>query len=261
MTNHPLSNVTMIDLSVVTGENYPAHWPTSPMFHTYRYVWYDDFRGAAYSRFLSIEEHHGTHFDAPAHIIPPQGSGFADATDGEWITTEKVPLTQFIGPAAVIDCRTLIGQAEPGYSPLITRQHLENWEARYGQIEASDCVLFYTGWTDLHYKPFPEGNNLAFNPGILKNMAAWPAPDVGAMELLVERGVRLVGTDGVAMGPCEDDHPPHVVGLKANMIFIEKLTNLAQLPPRGAAFLFLPLRIENGSGAPGRAVAFLPTQN
>jgi kynurenine formamidase len=40
---------------------------------------------------------------------------------------------------------------------------------------------------------------------------------------------------------------------------VENLTGLAQLPPRGAIFCFLPLKIVGGSGAPGRAIAFLPT--
>jgi isatin hydrolase len=33
---------------------------------------------------------------------------------------------------------------------------------------------------------------------------------------------------------------------------------LTQLPPRGAFFIFLPLKCEGGSGAPGRAIALKP---
>ena len=32
----------------------------------------------------------------------------------------------------------------------------------------------------------------------------------------------------------------------------------APLPPRGAWFLFLPLNLVDGTGAPGRALAVLP---
>jgi kynurenine formamidase len=42
------------------------------------------------------------------------------------------------------------------------------------------------------------------------------------------------------------------------MLFVEALAGLAQLPPRGAFFLFLPLRLSGGTGAPGRALAVLP---
>jgi kynurenine formamidase len=42
------------------------------------------------------------------------------------------------------------------------------------------------------------------------------------------------------------------------MTFVEALGGLDQVPPRGAWFLFLPLRLVDGTGAPGRALAVLP---
>jgi hypothetical protein len=42
------------------------------------------------------------------------------------------------------------------------------------------------------------------------------------------------------------------------MVFVEALTNLARLPARGAYFLMLPVRIEEGTGGPGRAIGVLP---
>jgi kynurenine formamidase len=44
------------------------------------------------------------------------------------------------------------------------------------------------------------------------------------------------------------------------MVFVEALTGLEQLPPRGAWFLFLPIKLVAGTGGPGRAVAVLPTE-
>jgi len=49
-----------------------------------------------------------------------------------------------------------------------------------------------------------------------------------------------------------------VVGLSAGAVFIEGLSNLGALPPRGAWFFFAPLKVEGGTGAPGRAFAFVP---
>jgi kynurenine formamidase len=42
------------------------------------------------------------------------------------------------------------------------------------------------------------------------------------------------------------------------MVFVEALAGLDRLPPRGAWFLFLPLNLVDGTGAPGRALAVLP---
>jgi kynurenine formamidase len=43
-----------------------------------------------------------------------------------------------------------------------------------------------------------------------------------------------------------------------DMVFVETLAGLDRLPPRGAWFLFLPLNLVDGTGAPGRALAVLP---
>jgi kynurenine formamidase len=43
------------------------------------------------------------------------------------------------------------------------------------------------------------------------------------------------------------------------MTFVEALGGLAVLPPRGAWFLFLPLRLAGGTGGPGRALGGLTT--
>jgi kynurenine formamidase len=39
---------------------------------------------------------------------------------------------------------------------------------------------------------------------------------------------------------------------------VEILTNLGDLPVRGAFFVFLPLKISGSSGGPGRAIALVP---
>ena len=78
-----------------------------------------------------------------------------------------------------------------------------------------------------------------------------------SIDALLERGVRTVGTDGCSMGAAEDGGPVHMAGLSKGMIFIEGLANLGDVPGRGAQFIFLPLKVEGSSGAPGRAVALV----
>jgi kynurenine formamidase len=50
----------------------------------------------------------------------------------------------------------------------------------------------------------------------------------------------------------------HYAALGRGMPFVESLTNLGVLLPRGAIFIFLPLKIVGGSGAPERAIALIP---
>jgi kynurenine formamidase len=50
----------------------------------------------------------------------------------------------------------------------------------------------------------------------------------------------------------------HWAAAGENMVFIEFLTGLGQLPPKGAFFLFAPTKIVGGHGGNGRAVGVLP---
>jgi kynurenine formamidase len=50
----------------------------------------------------------------------------------------------------------------------------------------------------------------------------------------------------------------HRVIAAANVLGLENLANLGQLPPSGALIVALPMKIEGGSGAPLRAIAFVP---
>jgi kynurenine formamidase len=86
----------------------------------------------------------------------------------------------------------------------------------------------------------------------------WPGLEREALEYVADRGVVLFGTDTPSAGPLDTVAECHVTALSRNLVVVENLTGLAQLPPRGALFCFLPLKIVGGSGAPGRAVAFLP---
>jgi kynurenine formamidase len=60
------------------------------------------------------------------------------------------------------------------------------------------------------------------------------------------------------MGSAEEGNEVHRAGLSREMLFVESLANLDQLPARGASFVFLPVKIATASGAPGRAIAILP---
>jgi kynurenine formamidase len=46
--------------------------------------------------------------------------------------------------------------------------------------------------------------------------------------------VRCVGTDGLSIVPAEGGAPTHLAGLNRGMAFVEALTGLRRLPPRGA---------------------------
>lgn len=255
----------VVDLSLLLAEDLPCHWATHLPFQHKTYSWFETrrdpaanaySRGPYATRWLAIDEHTGTHVDAPSHFIPPEGSDLPEAGPAGNVSVDRVPLTQLMGPAAVVDARVPPGD-EPGRSPLIEPATIEAHEREHGAITAGDIVLLRTDW-DRRYRRWPDEAGYVHDVVVTAREPGWPAPSVGAMELLLARGVRCVGIDAPSMGPAHDPRPVHVCGLGAETVFVECLTGLDQLPARGAWFCFLPLKLEGGTGSPGRAIALVP---
>jgi kynurenine formamidase len=76
---------------------------------------------------------------------------------------------------------------------------------------------------------------------------------------LAARGPALVGIDAVNIDDAADtERPAHSLLLAAGIPVVENLTGLDQLPPAGARFTAVPLRIEEFGTIPVRAFARLP---
>ncbi len=258
-------NADIVDLTVLVSEQLPAHWPTHAPFQRWTFNWFKPVKGPYgdnyaqsvfpyYGQRYVIDEHTGTQLDCPAHFIPPPGSGMPFEGPMGNMTCDKMPVTQWMGPAAVIDVRSILDKAPNGKSPQITPQMVRDWEAKHGSLQKGDIVLFHSGYSDKYYKPFPEGNRFAFDPLILQSAPGWPAPSPETMEYLHSKGVMHVGTDGPSMGFVEGGQSTHVAGLKYGMSWDELLMNLGKLPARGAFYIALPTKIVDGSGATTRAV-------
>ncbi|MGP3926794.1 cyclase family protein [Streptomyces sp. 8N616] len=257
-----------VDLTLLIAEDLPCYWPTHQPFQHKTWNWFRDQRdpaatvrnrtGPYATRWMAIDEHTGTHVDAPSHFIPPPGSGLAHSGPAAAVSADGIPLSQTIGPAAVIDLTDLPEGTEAGVSPLVTPASIESWEDAHGRLGSADIILLHTGW-DRHYQRGQAGEAY-LGDAVRGSRPAWPAPDVATVELLLERGVRCIGTDAPSIGPAHGDlgQAVHVAGLGRGAVFIECLTGLDRLPPRGAWFCFLPLKVEGATGAPGRAIASVP---
>jgi kynurenine formamidase len=133
----------------------------------------------------------------------------------------------------------------------VTVEEIRSWEATHGEIMESTVILFDFGWAErwtadhgVENQPY-HGDN----PGLSEEAAGY----------LADKGVKLVGGD-VPTIDVGSDHmePAHRVLLPRGVLVLENAANLGDLPPRGAFFVGLPLRIRDGTGYPVRAVAFVP---
>ncbi|MEW6635258.1 MAG: cyclase family protein [Actinomycetota bacterium] len=261
-----LASARVVDLSLTLSERLPGTWPGHMSFAHHNWNWFAEVEGptgktrsaAPYqTNFIIIDEHCGTHFDAPTHFVPPPGSGLPIAGPLGDQSGDRVPVEELMGPAAVVDVRYLAGTGEPGISPSIEPEHVEAWEGEHGDLREGEVVLFRTGW-DRFYVEGEEGMKYMYGSLVTGEHPGWPAPSPGCAVYLHEKGVKTVGIDAPSIGSAHDGVPVHQEGLSRGMRYVEILTNLGELPARGAFFVFLPLKIAGSSGGPGRAVAFLP---
>lgn len=222
--------MTVIDLTHRLEPNIPA-WPTHARY-CHNLVESYEFGDASCHHQLVMSEHSGTHFDAPLHFI----AGRASIAD--------IPPRRFIGRMATI------GATDVGPCGLVGVDRIREWEARFGPIQENDAVFFHFGW-DRFWATRPAGDDF------LKN---WPGLSREACEYLVERGIRVTGCDCLSIDSfTASGFPAHHTLLSAGIAIGENFNNLGRLPP----FCFgvmAPLPIANGSGAPVRALAFLPRE-
>jgi kynurenine formamidase len=253
-----------VDLSSTVSERLPNTWPGHMTYAHHNWNWFAEVRGptgttrstAPYqTNFVVMDEHCGTHFDAPTHFVPPEGSGLDLAGPLGDQTGDKVPLEDLMGPAALIDVRFLAG--EPGVSPFITADHVREWEEEQGALRAGEVVLFRTDW-DRYYVEGEEGEKYMHGSLVTGEYPGWPAPAPETAIYLHESGVKTIGIDAPSIGSAHDGVPVHQEGLSRGMRYVEMLTNLGELPVRGAYFIFMPVKIAGSSGGPGRAMALLP---
>ena len=97
---------------------------------------YDERGVAWYWNEFTMNEHTGTHFDAPVHWVT--GKDLANNC------VSTLPVSDLVAPAVVLDF-----SAEAATDPdfLLTREAIEGWEAKNGRIEPKSWVLFRTDWS------------------------------------------------------------------------------------------------------------------
>ncbi len=187
---------------------------------------------------IDVEEHFGTHLDAPAHF-----------SRGGW-TVESIPADRLVRPAVVVDVSSKASR-DPDYRLAVA--DVEAFESTHGKIAEGAVVLVATGWDRFwpdRSKYMGEANGVKHFPGL----------SVEAVTVLAkERRVAGIGIDTASIdyGP-STAFEAHRVSMAANVYHIENAANLAQLPAAGFRVVVAPIKIAGGSGGPARLLALLP---
>lgn len=171
---------------------------------------------------LSFSSHVGTSIDAPSHVL--QGEKGID----------QYPLERFLLKGRVwnvhgnkVECLSL-----HDLQTFIERAHPEKGEA----------LLIHTGW-DRYW-----GQDSYF---------AHPFLSMECARVIVENGFSLVGMDGPNVDFSGGERAPvHDYLLSRDVLIVENLMGLCQLPSTPVFLSILPLKIEGADGSPVRAVAW-----
>ena len=203
-----------------------------------------DGEGWAVEEFTRLGTHNTTHVDAPWHYNSTVGGERAQ-------TIDELPLEWFLAPGVVLDFHT----KDDGVA--VTAAEVQTELGRIAhELSPGEIVLVRTGRDEFLEAP----DYMVRGPGVTAEATHW----------LYEQGIRVMGIDAWGW-----DAPLNVQAERARErdeqgIFwaahqadipycqIERLANLASLPPTGFEVACFPLRIVGGSAGPARVVAILP---
>lgn len=192
---------------------------------------------------VTLGTHNATHVDAPYH--------YNSTIQGQRAQTiDQLPLEMFIGDGVVLE---MAGRDDG--------QVIEESDLQAGlsdidhQLVAGEIVLLHTGCDQF----YGQSDYISHGPGVSRGATQW----------LYDQGIRVMGIDAWGWDrplhlQAEDALARHQSGIfweahQANLAYsqIERLVNLAQLPPDGFTVSCLPLPIAGASAAPARVVAIL----
>lgn len=194
--------------------------------------------------FTRFGTHDSTHVDAPSHYNTTiQGQPAA--------TIDQLPLNWFFSNGVMLDM-TAKADAEAVQAGDV---QAELARLKY-TLQPLDIVLIRTG-RDAYYQ---APDYIFRGPGVSREATLW----------LYEQGVRVMGIDAWGWDVPLNVQAQQALSRQETDVFwsahqadipycqIERLVNLASLPPIGFQVVCFPLKIQGGSAGPARVVALLP---
>lgn len=186
---------------------------------------------------LRVNEHTGTHVDAPLHF----------SVDGRSVA--EIPVADLVGPLCIVDIRE---RAAGDADAQVTPDDLKAWIAAHGPVPPGACVAMNSGWS-AHVKG-PK-----FRNADAEGKMHFPGFHIEATRMLLEEtqaaGI-AVDTLSLDFG-ASPDFATHYAWLPAGRWGLEAVTGLDRLPAAGATIVVGAPKHKGGTGGPARVLALV----
>lgn len=185
---------------------------------------------------LTIDEHSGTHIDAPLHF----------SKDGK--SVDEIEPADLVAPLVNIDMRQ---KAALNADAQLTPDDIKAWIAKHGPLPENCCVAMNSGWSA------KAGNEADFAGRDDEQVMHFPGFHIEATQMLLEQSSTVaiaVDTLSLDHGPSQD-FATHYAWLPAGRYGIENLANLSALPESGAVIIVGAPKTKGGTGGPARILA------
>ncbi len=222
------------DMTHELHEGFPTYFGEQQFFMEQKFNWAEH----KFNLFeLRLNEHTGTHMDAPLHF----------SENGESVA--EIPTDHLVVPLCVIDIRA---KAADNADAEVTPEDLKAWTDANGPIPEKACIAMNSGWdkhvdTDKFRNVGPD-EKMHF-PGFHVEAATMLVEETNAVGLAVDTLSLDFGMSG--------DFATHYAWLPTNRWGLECLANLDDVPAKGATLVVGGPKHRGGSGGPARVFAMV----
>lgn len=184
----------------------------------------------------TVNEHTGTHIDAPLHF----------SADG--LSVDEIKVSDLIAPLCVID---IAARAEGNADAQVTPDDIKVWIATYGEIPAHACVAMHSGWASKVAREDYRGFD--------GEAQHYPGFHVEAAKMLIEEtAAASIAVDTLSLDHgMSADFATHYEWLPSGRFGIECLANLDKVPAAGATLVIGAPKHRGGTGGPARIFALI----
>jgi len=222
------------DMTHELHENFPTYFGVSGFSMEQKFNWAEHKLNLFE---LAVNEHTGTHIDAPLHF----------SEDG--LSVAEIPVSNLVVPLCVIDIKS---RAAQNADTQVTPEDIKAWISANGDIPDNACVAMNSGWDS-------KTNTDEYRNADAEGKQHYPGFHIDAVTMLMEETKAMsLASDTLSLDHgISSDFATHYAWLPTGRFGIENIANLDKVPASGATLVVGAPKHRGGTGGPARIFAMV----